>query len=93
MWRRARRRSTGSPARTPGDVDAVVLDQRMPLITGLQVAQELVARGEHPPLVLFSAYLHPTLQAAAEELGVVTVVKTDLLELVDVLRNTHRVAA
>lgn len=73
-------------------VDAVVLDQRMPGLTGLEVAQELAARGGHPPLVLFSAYLHEVLQSEAEELGVITVVKTDLVALVDVLRNTQGVA-
>jgi CheY-like chemotaxis protein len=73
--------------------DAIVLDQRMPDMTGLEVARELVARGGQPPLVLFSAYLHPVLHAEARELGVATVVKTDLLELVDVLRNAQGVAA
>lgn len=72
-------------------VDAVVLDQRMPGLTGLEVAQELAARGEHPPLVLFSAYLHQVLQSEAEELGVITVVKTDLAALVYALRNTQGV--
>jgi CheY-like chemotaxis protein len=73
--------------------DAVVLDQRMPDMTGLEVAQELVASGPHPPLVLFSAYLHPVLHDQAHELGVATVVKTDLGELIDVLRSTQGVAA
>jgi CheY-like chemotaxis protein len=74
-------------------IDAVVLDQRMPEMTGLEVAQVLTARGSHPPLVLFSAYLHPVLQATAEELGVATVVKTELAELIAVLRNAAHGAA
>jgi two-component system chemotaxis response regulator CheY len=67
-------------------VDAVVLDQRMPGLTGLEVARTLVERGAHPPLVLFSAYLHPDIEADAEALGVPTVVKTDFAGLIDRLR-------
>ncbi len=73
--------------------DVVVLDQRMPELTGLEVARALVARADHPPLVLFSAYLHPVLQAEAQELGVATVDKTDLPALIDVLRDTAGIAA
>ena len=73
--------------------DVVVLDQRMPEMTGIEVARELAARGPHPPLVLFSAYLHPTLYAEATGLGVAAIVKTDLNLLVDVLRSTQGVAA
>jgi CheY-like chemotaxis protein len=74
-------------------LDAVVLDQRMPDITGLEVASELVARGSHPQLFLYTSYLHPVQQAEAVELGVTTLVKTDLDELVEVLRQAGRVAA
>lgn len=73
--------------------DAVVLDQRMPGLTGLEVARELAERGGHPPLVLFSAYLHPALHAEAGRLGLPTVVKTDLAALVEVLRGGMPVAA
>ena len=71
--------------RGPHDVDAVVLDQRMPDFTGLEVAAQLPA--DRPPLVLFSAYLHPSLQVEAERLGVITVNKNDLDGLVETLRN------
>jgi CheY-like chemotaxis protein len=77
----------------PVGVDAVVLDQRMPVLTGLEVAQQLVAAGGHPPMILFSAYLHPVLRAEAEELGLTTVVKTELSELVAVLQDLHGVPA
>jgi CheY-like chemotaxis protein len=69
----------------PHDIDAVVLDQRMPDFTGLEVAALLP--DVRPPLILFSAYLHPSLQQEAERTGVVTVNKNDLNELVEVLRN------
>lgn len=73
--------------------DAVVLDQRMPLMTGLEVARELIEHALDLPLILFSAYLHPTLAEEAVELGVIPVVKTDLDELVDTLRGGLPVAA
>jgi CheY-like chemotaxis protein len=67
------------------DIDAVVLDQRMPDLTGLEVAAHLPA--DCPPLILFSAYLHPALQAEADRLGVITVNKNDLDGLIETLRN------
>lgn len=73
--------------------DAVVLDQRMPDLTGIEVARELTGRGDHPTLVLFSGYLHPELHAEARELGIRTVGKTELGELLAVLREADAVAA
>ncbi|MCW2991204.1 MAG: two component, sigma54 specific, transcriptional regulator, Fis family [Solirubrobacterales bacterium] len=67
-------------------IDAVVLDQRMPDLTGLEVARELVLAGEHPQLFLYTSYLHPVQEAEAAELGVTSLVKTDLDELVGALR-------
>ena len=70
------------------EFDAVVMDQRMPLMTGLELARALREAGTHPPLVLFSAYLHPALHAEADELGVLTLGKADVMALPDVLRET-----
>jgi CheY-like chemotaxis protein len=74
-------------------LDAIVLDQRMPDLTGLEVAREIVGRGAHPRLYLYTSYLHPVQEAEAAELGVTTMVKTDLDQLVDALRQTGRIAA
>lgn len=74
-------------------LDACVLDQRMPDLTGLEVARELVMAGDHPQLFLYSSYLHPLQIAEATELGVTVLVKTDLDELVDALRSARRVVA
>lgn len=74
--------------------DVVVLDQRMPQMTGLEAARRLVMRGEAVPrLILFSAYLHPVLEAEASELGVVTVLKTDLHRLVGLVQDAGVVVA
>jgi CheY-like chemotaxis protein len=68
------------------EYDAVVLDQKMPGMTGLQVAERI--RTTHPqlPVVLFSAYLDGTLSATAERLGLHVVTKTDLPGLVAVVQ-------
>jgi CheY-like chemotaxis protein len=73
--------------------DAVVLDQRMPLMTGLEVLREMAAREVRMPVILFSAYLHPDLHAEAKRLGAIPIVKSDLAELVDALRGSLPLAA
>lgn len=78
---------------TVAPVDAVVLDQRMPDMSGIEVARALREHGVATPLVLFSAYLHPVLHDEARSLGLATIGKTDLFALLDVLRDTQRVAA
>ena len=77
----------------PAGIDAVVLDQRMPGLTGLEVARQAREQPDCPPLVLFSAYLHPVLVEEARDLGVTTVVKTDLGELVETLQGLDTVLA
>jgi len=72
--------------------DAIVLDQRMPGMTGLEVARELAADGSDIPVVLFSAYLHPAMHAEAEELGITPIVKTDIDELLNTLGGWRPVA-
>jgi CheY-like chemotaxis protein len=74
-------------------LDAAVLDQRMPDVSGLEVARAIVARGPHPRLFLYTAYLHPVQAAEAAELGVTCLVKTDLDQLVADLRQEGPVAA
>ena len=69
------------------DIDVVVLDQRMPGLSGIEVARSAMTLAGCPPLVLFSAYLHPVLIDEARELGVTTLVKTDLNELVETVRS------
>ncbi len=70
------------------DIDVIVLDYRMPGLTGLDVARELRSRGDETPIVLYTGYLDPAVAVAAGELGVQTIDKTEterLLDLVGVL--------
>lgn len=70
-------------------VDAVVLDQRMPAITGLEVAALIAERTPHPRMFLYSSYLSPDQEAEAARLGVTALVKSDLDQLVEALRASN----
>lgn len=50
--------------------DVVVLDQRMPGATGLEVAERILAVDPDQSIILFSAYLDDTLLSHAGRLGV-----------------------
>lgn len=65
--------------------DVVVLDQRLPGRSGIEVADQL-APG--PPVVLFTAHLDQATQAAAEAAGVRVVEKDDLEGLVRALEES-----
>ncbi|HEY4409982.1 MAG TPA: response regulator [Acidimicrobiia bacterium] len=69
---------------TPPDV--IVLDQMMPGLTGIETARRLRAEGFDKPIVMFSAYVGPDLQAAVRELDLEAVSKVDtqaVMELVE----------
>ncbi|WP_052668385.1 response regulator transcription factor [Nitriliruptor alkaliphilus] len=68
------------------EIDAAVLDHRMPGRTGIEVAQVLRADGFTGPIVIFSAYLEPDLLAEAERLDIRSVPKGEIAMLNDVLR-------
>jgi CheY-like chemotaxis protein len=67
---------------------AVILDQRMPGLTGLQVAEKMLARNPEQVILLFSAYLDPEMQDAAKATGVATCVsKIDSMQLPSIIRG------
>lgn len=63
--------------------DAIVLDFRMPDLTGLEVARELRGRGDETPVVLYSGYLDPKVAQEAGDLGCDLLDKSDTDALVD----------
>jgi CheY-like chemotaxis protein len=70
----------------PSRPRVVLLDNRMPGLTGLEVAAEML--GEHPTqiVVLFSAHLDPATVSRAEGLGVAAcVAKNDVTKLPGIL--------
>lgn len=67
------------------ELDAAILDHRMPGRTGVEVARHLRESGFGGPLIIFSAYLEADVLAEADRLDVVTVAKGDIAELSDVL--------
>jgi two-component system, chemotaxis family, chemotaxis protein CheY len=48
----------------------IVLDQRMPGATGLEVAERILAEHPEQTIILFSAYLDPDILDRAAELGI-----------------------
>lgn len=63
-----------------GGHDVLVLDQRMPGLTGLEVAEALTTE---VPVIIYCAYLDADLQRQAQELGCHTVPKAGVNELLD----------
>jgi DNA-binding NarL/FixJ family response regulator len=49
---------------------AVVLDQRMPGMSGLEVAQHMLAENPQQAIILFSAFLDRATREAAQKIGV-----------------------
>lgn len=69
-----------------GSYDAVILDQRMPGMTGVEVLQAITPAA---PSFVFSAYLDPTLESEVRDLGATSINKLDLDEL---LAHVDRIA-
>ena len=65
--------------------DAVVLDQKMPGLTGAETAQRLRAEGFAFPIILYSAYLTEEVEALAAKVGIQAVAKEDLQGLIRAL--------
>jgi two-component system response regulator AtoC len=68
--------------------DIVLMDQRMPGISGIEAIEQLRSRGFDGPTVLFSAQLAPSLAADARRLGAIPISKLARNELFRVI-TTH----
>ncbi len=64
------------------DFDAVVLDFRMPGMTGLEAARLLRSAGLTTPIVLYTAYADPMLAATAVGLDLELIDKSDVERMV-----------
>ncbi len=73
---------------SPPVPDVVVLDNRMPGLTGLDVAEEMLSRNPSQVIVLFSAHLDRTFEAEARALGVAACLsKVEARRLPEVIRR------
>ena len=68
-----------------GTFDAVILDQKMPGLSGAETAQQLRADGFVFPIILYSAYLTEEVEALAAAVGIQAVAKEDLQGLISAL--------
>jgi YesN/AraC family two-component response regulator len=68
--------------------DIVLLDQRMPGATGLEVAEQILSEDPQQRIALFSAYLTETMREHASSLGIAAcVAKEDVFAVPDVLES------
>lgn len=71
--------------------DVVVLDNRMPGRSGIDVAEEMIDQVPRQHIVLFSAFVTPELEAIAADLGIrACVSKTDFDRLPDLIAELAR---
>ena len=69
--------------------DVVLLDQRMPGLTGLEAAEQILAENPAQTIVLFSAFLSDVIRAAAERIGIrACVSKENIFSLPETLWST-----
>lgn len=72
----------------PPDPGVVLLDHRMPGMTGLEVAEQILARNPKQLIILFSAYVDASVVVAARDLGVSACVsKADVTRLPGIIRQ------
>lgn len=69
------------------DPDVILLDQRMPEMTGIETAEAILAEQPDQRIVLFSAYLDETVVHQASKLGIrACLAKNDLSRVPDAMR-------
>ncbi|MET0838830.1 MAG: response regulator [Marmoricola sp.] len=66
----------------------VLLDNRMPGLTGLEVAEQMLARHPSQVIVLFSAHLDGSVKERARSIGIAACVsKTEASKLAEIIRT------
>jgi two-component system chemotaxis response regulator CheY len=60
--------------------DVLLLDQRMPVLEGLQVAKEVLAEAPDQTVILMSAFLDDTIRSEATAMGIQRVLGKQLLK-------------
>ena len=70
--------------------DVCILDYRMPGLSGLEAATQILAEAPDAKILLFSAYLTPEVTDAAEKLGVGCLRKDLFMDLPDTVVELAR---
>ena len=70
--------------------DVLVLDQRMPRGTGLEIAARIRQEDRDQPIILFTAYLNGEALAMAEDCDVRPIDKRDVSDLPDAIIKLAR---
>lgn len=66
--------------------DMILLDQQMPDMTGIEVAEQILTEQPDQRIILFSAYLNADLRAEANQLGILACLpKTELSRIPETL--------
>ena len=60
--------------------DVVILDNRMPGLTGIEVAEQILAERPGQIIVLYSAFLDDEVRAQADQVGIATCVSKEELD-------------
>lgn len=55
---------------TPSEFDVIIVDQKMPQLTGLELVQGIRERGILAKIMVLSAHLSPAIREAYERMGV-----------------------
>jgi CheY-like chemotaxis protein len=72
----------------PPEPDVVILDNRMPGMSGLEAAEQILSERPQQIIVLYSAFLDDTVRAKAAEIGITTCVsKAELESLPGLIRE------
>ena len=70
------------------EVDVVVIDQRMPGLSGIETAQQMISERPGQKIVMCSAYLDTELRQEAEAAGIsASIAKREINRLPQVLRE------